>query len=55
MMCCCNDSRFGKIIKQGKMQMRRELDLAFFLKKQRTAQATLLACTSFEQRRLIKQ
>jgi hypothetical protein len=39
----------------GKKSVRKELDLFYYLKKSRRIQATILALTTHEQRRLIKQ
>ena len=52
---CCGTTKFGRALSQGKAQMRRELNLFNFLRKQRQTAATLLAITTHEQRRLIKQ
>ena len=54
-MCCCRSNNFFRSIAQGKAIVRRELDLFYYLKHQRLIQATLLAITTHEQRRLIKQ
>jgi hypothetical protein len=39
----------------GKQSIKKELDLFYYLKKSRRIQATMLAITTPEQRRLIKQ
>lgn len=53
--CCCRDTRFSKVVNQGRGTIRRELDLFHFLKNQRQFEATLNALTTYDQRRLIKQ
>ena len=54
-MCGCRSNNFFRSFEQGKAIVRRELDLFYYLKHQRLIQATLLAITTHEQRRLIKQ
>lgn len=46
--CCCRDTKFAKVVKQGRGHMTRELDLFRFLKNQRQFKANLNALTTFE-------
>jgi hypothetical protein len=51
----CQTNKFGRILNQGRSQIRRELNLFTFLKQQREIQATLDAIVPFANRRILKR